>query len=192
MPAKCEVVGLWPRFYATIQLICHRSREHIFVISRESTTSTFFSVPSQGYELLASRAMTTHNNLFYVVSLWANNKNTMFSSYRMCERASKQWPCGILAKSKPVYIVLRWANDYCHSQEKQSIFYTFFTLYPKRRWHNRVQEHVYHRKDATTWRVLMLREAVVLPGCNNSDSTIARREDLTIKFFMLSIKGWQQ
>ena len=36
---------------------------------------------------------------------------------------------------------------------------------------------------------LMLREAVVLPGCNDSDSTIARGEDATIKFFMLSIKG---
>ena len=37
---------------------------------------------------------------------------------------------------------------------------------------------------------LMLRKAVVLPGCNDSGSTIARREeDATIKFFMLSIKG---
>jgi hypothetical protein len=41
MPTKREVVGLWPGFYATIRLLCHRLREHIFVISREATTSFF-------------------------------------------------------------------------------------------------------------------------------------------------------
>ncbi len=34
----------------------------------------------------------------------------------------------------------------------------------------------------------MLQEAVVLQGaCNNNESTIAKREDATIKFYMLSI-----
>jgi hypothetical protein len=42
MPAKHEVVGLWPRFYATIRLLCHRSREHIFVVSQEARTLMFF------------------------------------------------------------------------------------------------------------------------------------------------------
>ncbi len=43
MPVKREVIGLWPRFYATIQLLCHRSREHIFVVLQEATTSIFFA-----------------------------------------------------------------------------------------------------------------------------------------------------
>ena len=46
MPAKQEVVGLWPRFYATIWLLCHCSREHIFVV-QEATTSIFFAVVLQ-------------------------------------------------------------------------------------------------------------------------------------------------
>ncbi len=46
MPAKREVVGLWPRFYGTIQLLCHRSREHIFVV-QEATTLIFFAVVSR-------------------------------------------------------------------------------------------------------------------------------------------------
>jgi hypothetical protein len=63
MPAKREVVVLWSRFYATIRLLCHRLQEHIFVISQEATTLTFFAVTLQGCELLASRAMT-HDELF--------------------------------------------------------------------------------------------------------------------------------
>ena len=43
MPAKCKVVGLWPCFYATIRLLCHCLREHIFVV-QEATTSIFFAV----------------------------------------------------------------------------------------------------------------------------------------------------
>jgi hypothetical protein len=42
MPAKHKVVGLWPRFYATIRLLFHCSREHIFVVSQEAMTLKIF------------------------------------------------------------------------------------------------------------------------------------------------------
>ena len=160
MPAKRKVVGLWPCFYATIRLLCHCSREHIFVISREATTLTFFSVTLQGCKLLPSLAMTMHNDLFYVLSWWANNNNTIFLSYRMRERASEQWPRGI-AKSEPVHVLSWWANDFIIIRERSEVYFTcriarsdgderIFTSYPKWRWRNRVREHVYHCKDATT------------------------------------------
>jgi hypothetical protein len=64
MPAKCKVVGLWPRFYAAIRLLCHHSREHIFVISQETMTLTFFAVTFCGCELLALQAMTQNELIF--------------------------------------------------------------------------------------------------------------------------------
>ena len=32
MPAKREVVGLWPRLYATIRHLGHCLQEHVFVV----------------------------------------------------------------------------------------------------------------------------------------------------------------
>ncbi len=87
MPAKGEVVGLWPHFYATIRLLCHRLQEHIFVVLQEATTLIFFSVTLRGCELLASRAMTTHDNLIFM--LYRNERTTiiLFSSYHVHQRA---------------------------------------------------------------------------------------------------------
>jgi hypothetical protein len=62
MPAKRKVVGLWPR-YATIRLLCHRSREHIFVILQEATMLTFFAVTSTS--IASDDARRAY---FYVVS----------------------------------------------------------------------------------------------------------------------------
>ncbi len=72
MPTKREVVGLWPCFKATIRLLCHSSREYIFVISREATTSTFFCchiawMQARGRELyVASRSMT-HKDIIFML-----------------------------------------------------------------------------------------------------------------------------
>ena len=70
MPAKREVIGLWPRFYATIQLLCHRSREHIFVVLQEATTSIFFCccivrMPATAVTMHRLRHMRLY---FYVLS----------------------------------------------------------------------------------------------------------------------------
>ncbi len=42
MPTTCEVIGLWPCFHATIRLLRRHSREHVFVVLQEATTSIFF------------------------------------------------------------------------------------------------------------------------------------------------------
>jgi hypothetical protein len=125
------------------------------------------------------------------------------------EQASEQWPHGI-AKSKPV------RTSYC--KEKQQNFVVYVILQEKR-WQEYYFTHRIARSDsderifyvisqkaitqshAKACLSLQRRdniifvdvaEAVVLPGSNNSDSTIARREDAKNKIFMMAIKGWQQ
>ena len=125
MPAKCKVVGLWPRFYVTIWLLCHRSREHIFVISQEATTSIFFSVTSRGCKLLASWAMTTHNNLVFM--LYRNEWTTIIQFFHRIAWASKQAMTTWYRKewtSARRFAMSEWF--YCHSREKRSIFYTSY------------------------------------------------------------------
>ena len=140
MPAKREVVGLWPRFYATIWLLCHRSREHIFVIAR------------------------------------SNNINIFCCPIAM----SEQFYCHLREKRHILDVVLQEATATSvllrHIPKGDAVIACkSMSLIVKTQRHN---------------IFLMLRKAVVLPGCNDSGSTIARREeDATIKFFMLSIKG---
>ena len=81
MPTKNEVVGLWPCFYPTIWLLCHRLQEHIFVVSQEATTSNFFSVTSQGCKLLALQAMTTLDNLIFM--LYRNEQTTIVNFFNV-------------------------------------------------------------------------------------------------------------
>ena len=124
MPAKRKVVGLWPRFYATIRLLCHCSREHIFVISQEATTLTFFAVTSRGCELLASRAMM-HDDLFM---LYRDERTTIIhffiiSRTRASEQAMTTWYRKEQTSARRIAMSERF---YCHSREKRSIFYTSY------------------------------------------------------------------
>ena len=130
MPAKREVVGLWPHFYATIRILCHRLQEHIFVVLL------------RGCELLASRAMIAHDNLIFM--LYRNERTTiiLFSSYHVHQRAmqaSEKWPRGIV-KSKPVR-TLYCENErqqlrfLCHivSEAMTGVFFTLRMAYRKKR-----------------------------------------------------------
>jgi hypothetical protein len=74
MPTKRKVVGSWPHFYATIWLLCHRSRERIFVISREATKSTFFmlyrdertTIIQFSHRIARASDAMTHNAVFFM------------------------------------------------------------------------------------------------------------------------------
>ena len=164
MPAKRKVVGLWPRFYATIWLFAI-AHESMFMSYRKKQRHQHFllSHRADASYYIASRAMT-HDDLIFM--LYHDEQTTMihFSSYCMREQASEQWPRGI-EKSKPVHVISQWANDfYCYSREKrwQEAYFTrriarndgderIFTSCPKWQWGNCMWEHVPHREDATTW-----------------------------------------
>ena len=129
MPAKREVVGLWPCFYATIRLLCHCLQELFFCHIVRSDDIDIFSVTSRGCELLASRAMTMHDNLFYVVSQWANNNNNIFYCIACASKWASDitWYCKERASARCIAMIKRF---YCHLREKRSIF---FTSYCKKR-----------------------------------------------------------
>ncbi len=142
MPAKRKVVGLWPRFYATTWLLCHRLQGHIFSYRKKQRHRYIFCHIVRMRATSIASDDNARQSYFYVVSRWANNNNTIFSSYCMREQASKQWPRGIV-KSKPVHVVLRWANNllsfareakyYLHVISQQATATSiFFTPYPKK------------------------------------------------------------
>ena len=161
MPTKREVVGLWPRFWATIRLLCHRSWEYIYVISQEATTLIFFAVTSRGCQLedasyydVALRAMT-HDNLIFMLYRDERTTTIHFSSYRMRERASDD------------HVVTRRASQCTSYRDEQTILLsfareaTYFTRCIARsdgdehilvflRHKPLVREHVSHRKDEMT------------------------------------------
>ena len=126
MPTKREVVGLWPRFYATIRLLCHRLRGHIFVVLQEATTLKFFYC-----RIVSMRAASIASD---------DDADPIFMSYRderttiihffIVLRASKQWPRGIV-KSELVHVVSQGQMTttsffYCHSREERwrGVFFT--------------------------------------------------------------------
>ena len=104
MPTTCKVVGLWPRFHATIWLLRPRSREHIFVVLQKAMTLIFFSVVSWGCKLLASWWRQGLYFLCCIVLQWASHNDTIFTSYR--EGASNDHL--VSRGSKPVYNVSRY------------------------------------------------------------------------------------
>ena len=203
MPAKRKVVGLWPRFYATIRLLCHCLREHVYVILWEATTSTFFAVTSRGCELLHSIASDgAQRSYFYVVSRWANNNNTFFI---VRERASKWWPRGI-PKSKPVHVVLQGANNFIvirersdgkkyilHSYRKKPLQWAYFYVISQMAMtQSRVKAcPSSRRRDDITFFDVARSSRTAGVQWQQFDHR-ETRGDATIKFFMLFIKGWQQ
>ena len=113
-------------------------------------------------------------------------------------QASKQWPRGI-AMSKPVHVV-SWGQTtttlfLCHI-EREAMIGVFFTRLiarsdsDKRIFYVVLQKamtRLHARACLSSWRhddiiFFKLREAAVLPGSKDSDSTIAKRGDATIKF----------
>ncbi len=139
------------------RLLCHRSREYIFVILREVMTLTFFAVTSRGCKLLCSIASDDERRLIFM--LYRNERTTIihFSSYCMHERAMTTWYHEERAGARRIVMSERF---YCCSQEKRRIFTRciarsdgderIFTSYPRRRWRNCVREHVSHCEDETT------------------------------------------
>ena len=103
MPAKREVVGLWPRFYATIRLLCHRSREHVYVILREAMRSTFFCchIAQMQATTIASRAMT-HDELIFM--LYHNERTTI----RIFHRTMTTWYCKERASARRIAMSKRF------------------------------------------------------------------------------------
>ncbi len=124
---------------------------HIFVISREAMTLTFFCchivrMRARGCELLCSIASDdARRSYFYVVSRWANNNNTFFIVSHA--RASERWPRGI-AKSEPLHVLSRWVNDFILIRERSDVFYALY----RKKWWRRAYFYVISQKAMTLSR----------------------------------------